>query len=171
MLRGSVGTSSFHHCGKCHGLWLDTEEFSRVCRDAEHQSALLGSPIVIAAGPSASPVAIRYRSCPRCPERMNRVNFAKCSGVVVDVCRTHGTWFDRDELNRILLFIQKGGMQKSRAIESDQLERDRQRAANERRGRPPEIVSILTDPYPGEWTGFALHRTFRLATWILDELL
>jgi hypothetical protein len=32
---------------------------------------------------------------------MNRVNFAEYSGVVVDVCREHGTWFDADERQRI----------------------------------------------------------------------
>ena len=45
---------------------------------------------------------IRYIPCPICHELMNRVNFANFSGVIVDVCREHGTWFDRDELRRAL---------------------------------------------------------------------
>ena len=35
---------------------------------------------------------------------MNRVNLARCSGVIVDICRAHGTWFDREELSRIVEF-------------------------------------------------------------------
>src|SRR6266545_2924899 len=47
---------------------------------------------------------ISYRPCPRCGKMMNRVNFAKYSGVVLDVCRAHGTFFDRDELHRVVAF-------------------------------------------------------------------
>ena len=45
---------------------------------------------------------------------MNRVNFAKCSDVIVDVCKGHGTWFDKDELRQIVEFIRGGGMEQSR---------------------------------------------------------
>jgi len=38
-----------------------------------------------------------------------QVNFGHGSGVVLDVCREHGAWFDRDELRQVLQFIQGGG--------------------------------------------------------------
>ena len=38
---------------------------------------------------------------------MNRVQFANCSHVIVDVCKPHGTWFDRDELRRIVELAQQ----------------------------------------------------------------
>ena len=63
---------------------------------------------------------------------MNRVNFARCSGVVVDVCKAHGTWFDRDELRRIVEFIRAGGLEQARAFELDQLERERRALTAER---------------------------------------
>ena len=50
---------------------------------------------------------------------MNRVNFARCSGVIVDICKQHGTWFDRDELSRIVEFIHGGGLNASRAERKD----------------------------------------------------
>jgi Zn-finger nucleic acid-binding protein len=63
---------------------------------------------------------------------MNRMNFAHCSGVVVDVCRGHGTWFDRDELRQIVEFIRAGGLELARQkekrviqLEREELERDR----------------------------------------------
>ena len=37
------------------------------------------------------------------------VNFAKRSGVVIDVCREHGVWFEADELCQVVRFIGAGG--------------------------------------------------------------
>src|SRR6185295_1999492 len=34
--------------------------------------------------------------------------FGKRSGLVVDVCRAHGTWFDATELERAALFLATG---------------------------------------------------------------
>jgi Zn-finger nucleic acid-binding protein len=71
---------------------------------------------------------------------MNRVNFAQCSSVIVDVCRAHGTWFDRDELRRIVEFIRAGGLEKAKARENASLEEERRRlkraVQTERLGNP-----------------------------------
>ena len=48
---------------------------------------------------------------------MNRSNFARSSGVIIDLCKKHGVWFDRDELPKIIDFITGGGMQRSREKE------------------------------------------------------
>lgn len=57
---------------------------------------------------------------------MNRINFARCSGVIVDICKGHGTWFDRDELSGIVQFIRGGGLEVSRKKEKAELEFERQ---------------------------------------------
>jgi Zn-finger nucleic acid-binding protein len=62
---------------------------------------------------------------------MNRINFARCSGVVVDVCRQHGTWFDRDELTSIIEFIRGGGMNSARAKERLEIAEERERLRQE----------------------------------------
>jgi hypothetical protein len=41
---------------------------------------------------------------------MNRKNFGAHSGIIVDVCREHGTWFDGDELAAALEFVRAGGL-------------------------------------------------------------
>jgi Zn-finger nucleic acid-binding protein len=41
---------------------------------------------------------------------MARMNFGKRSGVIVDACRMHGTWFDAGELESVLEFVAAGGM-------------------------------------------------------------
>ena len=52
---------------------------------------------------------------------MNRVNFAHCSGVVIDICKGHGTWFDRDELSKIVDFIPPAGSKPRAHREKQQL--------------------------------------------------
>jgi len=106
MLRGTLRELSLHECSKCYGIWLDTATFERICRDAESQATVLGAPPPTSLTGELAPV--RYLRCPQCQELMHRVNFAHGSGVVVDVCRQHGTWFDMNELHRIVQFIRSG---------------------------------------------------------------
>jgi Zn-finger nucleic acid-binding protein len=56
---------------------------------------------------------------------MNRVNFGKRSGVIVDACAQHGTWFDADELRRVVEFVRDGGLERARVQERRQLEEER----------------------------------------------
>jgi Zn-finger nucleic acid-binding protein len=58
---------------------------------------------------------------------MNRNNFAKISGIIIDSCKEHGVWFDADELPKIIEFIRKGGMEYSRQKEKAQLEAEKER--------------------------------------------
>ena len=81
------------------------------------------------------PKQIRYLPCPVCGKLMNRINFANFSSVIVDVCREHGTWFDRDELRRIVEFIRAGGIEGVGSGEIANLEEDRRVAAADRMGR------------------------------------
>ena len=63
---------------------------------------------------------------------MNRINFARCSGVIVDVCKGHGTWFDHDELREILEFIRGGGLELSRQKEKHEIEFEREQLNRDR---------------------------------------
>jgi Zn-finger nucleic acid-binding protein len=127
MLRGTLGEIRLHECGKCYGLWVDTATFELICRNSEHQAAVLGDAQAMVTGIAAlGPV--RYVKCPECRELMHRVNFARCSGVVVDVCREHGTWFDQHELHRIVQFIRAGGLDLSRERQKTALEREHRKA-------------------------------------------
>jgi Zn-finger nucleic acid-binding protein len=120
-----VGKQNLRECPKCAGIWVDTGSLQKICADREEQAAVLGTA-------SSLPVDnrtlenIRYVPCPVCSKLMNRVAFAHCSGVVVDVCKAHGTWFDKDELRRIVEFIRAGGLDVARADEIAELERKRQ---------------------------------------------
>ena len=143
MLRGTLRDIPLHECPKCFGLWLDTKTFDRICQNAEKQTSLLGRPQPMA-GTGLRPV--RYRPCAECRQLMHRMNFARCSGVIVDVCRPHGIWFDMNELHHIVQFIQGGGMEQSRAREKSELAAERRRVRNLRdvAGGIPEPTSYGT---------------------------
>lgn len=138
LLRGTLRDIRLHECPKCYGLWLDTATFERVCRDAEQQSAILGSAQPLGGNPVGP---VRYVRCPQCNDLMHRMNFARCSGVIVDVCRAHGTWFDIHELQRIVQFIHAGGLEQSRSREKTDLAEERRRiqAMRQEAARPISI--------------------------------
>jgi Zn-finger nucleic acid-binding protein len=52
---------------------------------------------------------VQYRPCPVCQVLMNRVNFGKRSGVVVDQCRAHGIWLDSGEITHLMEWKKAGG--------------------------------------------------------------
>ena len=111
----TIGNAPVRECNRCEGLWLDAQVFQLICADREHQSVILGDAFAAEPKPrSAHESQVRYVPCPHCKRLMNRVNFAKCSDVIVDVCKGHGTWFDKDELRQIVEFIRGGGMERSR---------------------------------------------------------
>ena len=72
---------------------------------------------------------------------MNRMNFARVSGVVIDVCHDHGTWFDRDELYRVVTFVQEGGLDKARRIEREKLVDEERRLRALQAQRPMDAAA------------------------------
>jgi Zn-finger nucleic acid-binding protein len=62
---------------------------------------------------------------------MNRRNFGRISGVLVDVCREHGVWFDAGELSEVLSFIENGGLARTRERESEEREEAKRAARSQ----------------------------------------
>ena len=109
-----VGRTHLEECPQCEGIWADADSLQQICADREQQAAFLGMPTSQKAAEVDVEQHVHYVPCPICKELMNRVNFAHCSGVIVNVCRQHGTWFDKDELRRIVEFIRAGGLEQER---------------------------------------------------------
>ncbi len=109
-----VGDTLMDECPACHGIWLDAAAVDRLVRERRQVStdAVLGM-----GGPAARqmnslhPPGRVYVKCPECDTIMNRTNFAKRSGIIIDTCRGHGTWFDADELPRIVEYVMNGGIE------------------------------------------------------------
>jgi Zn-finger nucleic acid-binding protein len=120
-----VGSTSLLECSKCEGIWVDTATLQEICADREKQAAVLGLPVPLTDTGSMDYEKVHYYPCPQCNGLMNRVNFANCSHIILDVCGKHGTWFDKDELRKMVEFIRAGGLDKSRAMEIEKLQRER----------------------------------------------
>jgi Zn-finger nucleic acid-binding protein len=124
-----------NECPACGGLWLDNDTLQEICTNREQQQAVMGfnPELTISASTPADPIKRTYIPCPVCKKLMNRRQFSTGSGVIVDWCKAHGTWFDRNELRQIAQFILDGGLQKSREREKLQLEDEREKLREERR--------------------------------------
>jgi Zn-finger nucleic acid-binding protein len=119
-------------CTSCGGLWTDVATFESICSNKENQAAVLN--LVSSRSADAAPQpAISYVPCPDCKQLMNRSNFARSSGVIVDLCKQHGVWFDRGELPKIIDFVDKGGLSRSREKEKIDLEDARDNLRDEQR--------------------------------------
>ena len=125
-----------HECPRCGGLFVPRDALAEILCSAEIGGAVDAYGGVMPVAGARQPAAldeVRYVACPLCHNAMNRVNFGKVSGVIVDVCKLHGTWFDAGELTRVVSFAAGGGLERTRARE--QLEqrdlREAKRQANE----------------------------------------
>jgi Zn-finger nucleic acid-binding protein len=117
-----LGAAHLSECRTCGGIWVSKNSFETLCQDREQQEAVLGRPVAESLPPDLGGQPRRvYVPCPDCKKLMNRMNFAGCSGVVIDWCREHGTWLDHAELPQIIAFIRGGGLRKARNREKEVL--------------------------------------------------
>lgn len=156
MFQGPVGGMTVHECGTCFGLWLDRNAFDLVCRDHERQASVLADRPGETAAATWDGGPVRYRKCLVCSQLMNRTNYAQCSGVIIDVCAAHGVWFDRDELQRIVAFIQSGGLDRSRRREIERLAQERSRLESARTSDTFAVGSGLGYGGPVDTDGIGL---------------
>jgi Zn-finger nucleic acid-binding protein len=105
---------ALNECLSCHGLWVSGSGFdtlvSRAIETRESASPaqrLAKKPRVTGANPAGQ--RVQYRNCPECDAHMQRRNYRKRSGIIIDRCSQHGTWLDSDELEQIAGFILSGG--------------------------------------------------------------
>ncbi len=119
-----VGAVRIDECAQCGGLWLGAAAVDAIVRNRDEQALILAHETPEPPpGPAAAP-ARYYVPCAVCGELMQRRNFAGLSGVIVDWCKPHGTWFDRRELQAIVDFIQAGGLIEVRQRELDALKEE-----------------------------------------------
>jgi Zn-finger nucleic acid-binding protein len=145
----TVGDTGLRGCTKCDGMWMTTADFENVCAERERQAAIFS--FLDSRGVRTQIMTkVNYVPCPDCGELMNRNNFARSSGVIVDVCRDHGVWFDADELPAIIEFIRAGGMERAREKKKMAIEEERSKLRDEMRQQALTDrrfgVSAGTDP-------------------------
>jgi len=109
-----VAGIGLNECRQCQGLWVPGENFDALVRraaevrkNADVNGQAAPAPRMKGGNPARGEV--KYRKCPECQAFMHRRNYLRSSGVVIDVCKDHGTWLDADELEEIAGFILSGG--------------------------------------------------------------
>lgn len=167
-----LGRTDARECSECGGLWLDPESLQQLANAHEETAGVVS--VLAARTPRAgtSPDVVRYIPCPRCEKLMNRTNFAHSSGVILDVCKTHGVWLDRGELQRVLGFIEGGGLTVARAREKEQLVEEQRRLAalTDQSGRALAVDLRLTPDRAAEFSSTATSPSGKMERLLLDAL-
>jgi Zn-finger nucleic acid-binding protein len=111
-----------YECQSCAGIWIGADTFQQLVERAsgetdhlDHRGAKPSKAATEAKAQAASRASKRaYLPCPVCQALMVRQNYAHRSGVIIDVCRKHGIWFDAEKLTRILDWARSGGLAAAR---------------------------------------------------------
>jgi Zn-finger nucleic acid-binding protein len=119
--RGSE--AQIHGCRSCGGAWVDRRTLDELITRARNSSSI--DPATVQRRTMSMSETVVYRVCPRCGQQMNRRNFARYSGIVVDECRVCGTYFDAGELEGVFAFVRSGGLSLSERREAEEAKRER----------------------------------------------
>jgi Zn-finger nucleic acid-binding protein len=105
---------TLHVCERCGGQMVSHGLLRALIEQRETLGRAVPLPVAL---PRSNPLSapVRYRPCPDCQQLMHRKNFGGTSGIIVDVCSLHGTFFDNGELPRVLAFVRRGGLAKAQA--------------------------------------------------------
>jgi Zn-finger nucleic acid-binding protein len=160
----SLGDVDALGCAACGGIFVPREAVAQLLDESDAGRAVrLAFPRT---GASVREAAIRYLACPTCKARMNRQNFGRISGVIVDACKEHGVWFDAGELGAIVAWVEGGGLGKMRARQSANLEaaaREARVAARQRRAQLPTDRFVYRDViYDEDAAAWALRDLVRM---------
>jgi Zn-finger nucleic acid-binding protein len=144
----SYGDLGVEECDACGGLFLAPQTMDRLVAARDMPTNLrLHLPKRALKGEAV----VRYLFCPVCGKSMNRQAFGRISGVVVDVCKSHGVWFDAGELAAVIEFVERGGLER---------ERERQLAELDERERRVREAEQSADRMDGlGWDSLSAHRT------------
>jgi Zn-finger nucleic acid-binding protein len=138
-----AATVQVQACRVCAGVWVDRDTFEVLLRDAAQAAAQSSGEVRRQTlPPGLATGRVVYRACPQCRQSMVRKNFASVSGVVLDVCGHHGTFFEYGELLAVLDFVRSGGLR----LAEEYAQAEDARDAKHRTTTAPAMV-FSEDPY------------------------
>jgi Zn-finger nucleic acid-binding protein len=106
LYEGDAGRITLLGCGSCGGIFLDNEGSTHITRAHDSLIANLAERVKDRAVVRTVDTRPSELPCPSCSAPMKRVH---ARGVAeIDLCPSHGTWFDRGELNRVMSAYVRG---------------------------------------------------------------
>ena len=114
-------------CPVCLGMFINVETFEVLIQKQETRVGHVPAP----KGPAKSALKadpVTYIKCPVCKGTMNRMNYGRISGVIVDYCRDHGYWLDDGELEKIAQWVATGGLKEKYVLEMEEAKAAAQKA-------------------------------------------
>jgi Zn-finger nucleic acid-binding protein len=119
MRKRQVESHRVVECPVCLGMFVSVDAFESIIRKQEARGLnVAGHGTVQKAASTLEPVT--YIKCPECHGVMNRVNYSRISGVIVDCCKQHGFWLDNGELEKIAAFVASGGLKERYRLEKEE---------------------------------------------------
>ena len=128
MRRRVVGDHHPLECPICCGLFVEATDLNTMISEQEKKVA--ASEGLVGERPVKAELDrhdVVYVKCPVCDKIMNRLNYGRLSGVIIDYCRDHGYWLDEGELEKIAKWVATGGLVKKRQREIDDLKNQKAR--------------------------------------------
>jgi Zn-finger nucleic acid-binding protein len=103
------------HCVGCGGIWLDAGELEQLIGDPGRARTLLTTFTKVTHSREA------LHRCPICRKNMDKVLTGPGhASILIDACpRHHGLWFDRGELDDILVHADLDDQNKIRRLLAD----------------------------------------------------
>ena len=82
----------------------------------------------------------KYVKCPVCQVLMNRVNFGRRSGVIIDQCRKHGVWLNNGEITHLMEWKKAGGqLLHEKHIDTNQEKKRQRYPVSPNAGKPNKL--------------------------------
>lgn len=116
-----IGDFSVAGCSRCGGFFVPEATFDMM---QDRSDRVIFPTSGAPHGEVQAESVVRYVRCPICRNMMNRTNFARISGVVIDTCHNHGIWFDPGEMEKIMDFVARGGLQKAKEADLERLKNE-----------------------------------------------
>lgn len=113
-------------CGRCWGLFLDRLAKRLLAEHNVDRAEALFAALANGPEPSGPPADKPQLACPVCQSAMQRKLSATGAGVVIDICKSHGTFFDGGELHKLLAFARRQALEQAAVRREDPHEDERQ---------------------------------------------
>jgi Zn-finger nucleic acid-binding protein len=143
-------------CDACGGLFISPKMLDSIVANRDTPTGL---QLALPKRAVYQESAVNYLKCPSCRNTMNRKMFGRISGVIVDVCRDHGVWFDSGELSEVLGWIQRGGLELARQRELQELS-DQARSLRNQQLAASSSRAVLSEASPASLRGLGLSPAF-----------